>query len=230
MSKIFKRTGVITVVVLILVLGMTAMAVADDQPIPMTWYLDSQSHSETGKYQMERTTGTQGSNVTLPSDGELIWLSEYQADAGDVTFNVGGFWSIAIAVPTADCDAGFYTFEIGSYDPDASEESRFQAFAINQQKVILDNFGFILEYQWDDGTEEVDWSVDEGDYLALRITNDTSTNRTIYTAGSSSVTSPDADPSDFVPELTTGILLGVGLLGLGGFIFIKRRRAGKASN
>jgi hypothetical protein len=69
-----------------------------------------------------------------------------------------------------------------------------------------------------------------GDYLALRVINLSAVVVTVYCDlqpnGAnlpSCVTSPQTDPGYPLPEVAAGILMGSGLLGLGGFLWFRRR-------
>ncbi len=221
MSKIFKRTGVITVVVLILVLGMTAVGYAAGGPD--TWNLNSSDHSQTGK--VMETTGGQSGCVTIPANDESVtWLSAEHASAGGITFD-DGWWVIALHKcdsELSDWPGDWITCEIGAYDG----ISTYDDFDANFFEMVDDENDYVeVKVQ-----KTSAWTLDEGEYLYLKISNSDVSDHQIKTNGDSELRTPAYDPGGFVPELTTGILLGVGLLGLGGFIFIKRKRAGKASN
>ncbi len=218
MSKLFKWTGTIAVLVVILVLATTAMAAGATKP--QTWFLDSEPGSE--PYKMEKD-GTQGGEVTVPAKsgptlGSTIWIAKQVAET-DVTFPSGD-WETYLCLKTGW--AQHCAVQVGSWDG-----LTFTPFSTSDVDLTWGTKQNEITVMSQTGAE----TITAGHYLALKITNGVTTDpKVVLTAGCSRLDSPCSNPGYPTPELTTGILLGIGLLGLGGFIFIKRKRAGRASN
>ena len=68
-------------------------------------------------------------------------------------------------------------------------------------------------------------SLTNGNYLAVRITNNDGTDHQVITGGSSYLTAPEGTAPAPVPEMAAGVLLALGLAGLGAFILIRRQKA-----
>jgi len=67
-------------------------------------------------------------------------------------------------------------------------------------------------------------TVSHNDYLALRIFNDSGSSHNITTDGSSSLTAPSGSPNYPTPEMPAVVLLGIGLVGLSGFLFVRTKK------
>ena len=65
----------------------------------------------------------------------------------------------------------------------------------------------------------------DGDYLALRVWNHGSFHRIVLCNGNSFLQSPPSDPGFPLTEIAAGVLLFAGLVGLLGFITVRRRKA-----
>ncbi len=214
MRKYFGITAAIVVVVAVLVIGTFAVAGATSQ----AWLLDN-------NLVMERTdsTGNDGqSGAVQMTPGQIrYWIADEAAEPpSGVTFSGSpDSWVINLETTdwTSDCEV-----RVGIWDG-----ANFTAFSGQSQGSAIYLGSSIMKVQVQAGPT----NVSQGNELALEIKNTSSSNTySITTDGDSRLVSPGSDPGYPTPELTTGILLGVGLLGLGGFIFIKRKRAGKASN
>ena len=210
---------ILAVIGLILVLTTAiAMAAAGTQ----YWNLDSETTA--AGYQMERTTGAgdngQSGSVLISKGGNAIWLAD-EAAAADVTFS-GGNWTGILE--TNKNWAGKMTMYIGEWNG-ASFVPFSQAQVWSYGWTWYGVSGVIkVEGQLDSET------VDKGNYLALQICNTSTTeNYTIYTNGNSQLSSPEADPGYPLPEIAGGVLLGLGLLGLVGYVGLKRRAKSKSA-
>ncbi len=220
MSKFFKRTGVITVVVLILVLASTAMAGADGE-----LFLDKSGSN----LNLTDQTTAQGNNdyEDIGPSSSATWFS-VPAASGGISYGEG-MWVVQLY--TRESEDGDWsekcTAKIGEWD--GSGFSQVFGTSSGPGGYVQNPTGdpyIIFEF-----TYATTKTVDEGNRLALQIfNNEDFTTHRVFTRGDSKIDPPYVTGGGFVPELTTGILLGVGLLGLGGFIFIKKRRAGKASS
>ena len=67
-------------------------------------------------------------------------------------------------------------------------------------------------------------TIDPGDYLGFQITNNDIVSHDIITDGSSYVTPPEGSPEFPIPEMATGILLGLGIAGIAAYVLIKRNK------
>ncbi|MHC1567286.1 MAG: hypothetical protein ACXQTD_06150 [Candidatus Syntropharchaeia archaeon] len=90
----------------------------------------------------------------------------------------------------------------------------------------------ILSYCYDNNILKIEFQTDpatipQGDYLALKITNNDGSGHVIYTDGNPSVRSPSSDPGYPLSELPTLTLTGMGLIGLVGLLGMRMRRNNK---
>jgi hypothetical protein len=237
-SKIFLKMTTAVILAVVLVLSMTVVAgtvalgedgggVSSDLDMaPQLWYLDSETTP--AGYQMEKSNGPgddgQTCGVYLYPGQSAVWLAD-QAAVCDVTFSSGS-WVAEIRTDSdwgiegdkCDVSVGGWNENTGWYDIPAITVTR-----------ITWDCGFnILTIMLQ--TESA--TVYQGDYLALKITNndycddgeDCCCYHVIYTQGRSSLRSPDSDPGYPVPEIATGLLLGLGLFALMGYLGIKKRK------
>ena len=192
-----------------------------------TWYLDSDDHSIPSVksddvwfddvWVMEReTNGVQSSSVSLDPGDVVFWLSDEFA-ASDVTFTAGSPnnpWTIYLKTDadwSLSCNAEVGQVESSIFDP-------FQSQSIFHRGYSDDG---ILEILLVGGQK----TIKEGNYLAVKVTNDSGSVQIIYTQGGSWLQSPENDPGYPLPELITGILLSAGLVGLVVYIGIRRKVA-----
>jgi hypothetical protein len=220
---------ILTMVVLVLLLAMvTGIGVASAVSGPQTWQLDSET--TTPGYQMERTGGLgdddQTGSVLIAKSGEsgnsLFWISDEAAGA-DVTFSSGA-WKIELATESdwgTDGDKCVVSF--GEWD--GANYSAFATFELVSVSWSDSGNEYIFKLEKQSGSK----TIYENKYLAVQITNNDSKGHTIYTAEgdkASCVTSPQTDPGYPLPEIAAGILLGGGLIGLGSYVVIRRKRTG----
>jgi hypothetical protein len=190
-----------------------------------TWCLDSDTHSVGSPILvMKRETGSilpvlLSAPVDISSPGNIVWYSDESAvPLAGVTFPVSdpdNTWNVQlkttnwknsciVEVGTGDSSGGFTPF------PDQSISSHSYS-----------NAGGILEVELTLGSQ----TVPQGSYLAIRVTNNSGSSKTITTAGGVSwFTSPDSDPGYPLPEMAAGLMLGLGLSGLVAYIVIKRKK------
>jgi LPXTG-motif cell wall-anchored protein len=169
------------------------------------WYLDS-----TGNPVMEQT-GSQSGSMDIAAGASTTWLSDQPATA-DLTFPSGA-WTIKLAA-TSDwsntCSA-----QIGDFNPAGSTFTAFNTQPLNG----IYNGGIITI------TITIGGTVSNNDYLALRVFNGNGASHSITTDGSSSLTAPSGSPSYPTPEMPAIVLLGIGLVGLSGFLFVRKKKA-----
>ena len=173
------------------------------------------------------TTGAPSGSVGIPAGTNKMWIADKIALA-DVTFP-NDMWAIRFATDqdwgqTASVD-NFRT-EIGYWDA-----SGFTVLAMDSSGVWTDGY-YECEFK---GVPDAGQTIPVGTYLAVVVYNDSGVGHPIYTGyqidpptGSyyySCLASPQSDPGYPLPELATGILLGAGILGLGGFMVIRHRRS-----
>lgn len=172
------------------------------------WYLDSDLHP-VANYVMERT-GTQTGSATIPAGGEQLWLADLAAP-WDVTIT-RGVWVVKLRAET-DIRYGDLNAKIGYYDGIFNQIETWQII----KWIIRDN-QVEIEIQMDPAT------IEEGNYLALEITNNGSEDHIVCTDGRSWLRSPCTYPGNPVPELSTSLLLGAGLLCLAAYLGVRRHR------
>jgi LPXTG-motif cell wall-anchored protein len=174
--------------------------------VSQTWYLAS-----TGNPVMEQT-GSQSGSMDIAAGASTTWLSDQPATS-DITFP-SGTWTIKLAT-TSDwsntCSA-----QVGDFSPTGS--GTFTAFNTQPLNGIYNN-GIITF------TITIGGTVSNNDYLALRVFNGNGSSHSITTDGSSSLTAPSGSPSYPTPEMPAVVLLGVGLVGLSGFLFVRKKKA-----
>jgi hypothetical protein len=168
------------------------------------WYLDS-----IGNPEMEKETGIQTGSETI-GDTPMIWTSD-QAATSDLTFPHGS-WKVILT--TTNWGAGNCLVQIGDFDAATGDFNAFNAspatgtYSNGKITVIVNTGGTVLQ----------------GHYLGLSVVNASGSPQTIATDGSSYLTPPEGSPDYPLPELASGLLFGLGLAGIVGFITIKRRK------
>jgi hypothetical protein len=186
---------------------------------PQLWYLDSEITP--AGYQMEKSGGPgddgQTGSINIGPGISALWLAD-EAAVCDVTFPSGS-WVVEVKT---DSDWGTEgdncEVSVGGWDTDTGW---YEIPTITATKITWDA-GFnilVILLETNSGT------VYQGDYLALKVANEDSSSHEVYTTGSSSVRSPDTDPGYPLPELAAGILLGIGLVGLAGYRWLKKSRS-----
>jgi Leucine-rich repeat (LRR) protein len=179
-----------------------------------TWYLDSETtwpdgtDLPTGFCEMEKTPGPDADgqsgvmDVSFPA--RVTWLSDEPA-LTEVAFS--GDWNIKLFT-TVDW-TGICTVQVGECEANGSN---FNVFGTAQGEPV----GGIITLSVNGiGT------VPAGHYLALKVSGDGT--GSVITDGSSYLASPFGDPGYPLPEIATGILLGLGLSGLIACLYIKRK-------
>jgi hypothetical protein len=224
--------------VIALVVSFVVPVFAGPPTHPQSWKLDSANDSDYpfhGNYQMEKVPGQandgQSGKVKIETAGDgasfVIWLTD-QAASQKVTF-APGHWNVELVTDNVDWYSDCY-IDIGTYN----EGSGFQSlgttlFMGGVDTLTQDTPGGPTLYKYflqiRTNTDAV--KIYSGDYLALLVGNKSATDAYyIYTAQggeSSCLRSPQTDPGYPVPEMAAGLLMGAGVVGISGFILLRRR-------
>ncbi len=235
MNKWNKRLVGAFVVMVLLLTSVPGITLAEDCA-QSVWNLDQASGptggptgEPIGTLLMEDAydgSKTQSGSVTIGTGVTQTWVSDVAAASGNVSFSKGT-WMVTLVSAGGNFLAGGFGVDIGRWKYDSDTDAHvFESFNTTRQIQITANLlSVTIDYTVDSRTL---W---EGERLALQVTNSTVGVVTLDTTGDylsvtpgSSLATPCCPIGNFTPELTTGILLGIGLLGLGGFIFIKRKR------
>jgi len=214
MRKVSVKATIVVPLVVLLLLSVTTVASATTAS--QLWYLDEDSHPAAGKV-MQKTWGVQSGAADIGPGNSQMWLAENAAH-GDVTF-ASGAWVVELRT---DSDWGIEgdncEITIGGWDT----ASGWYEIPTTTASTLVWHSGYsILKVELQTGSA----TIYKDDYLALKIENNDSASHTVYTDGGSSVRSPDTDPGYPIPELPVAILLGLGLVGLAGYLGIREYRA-----
>ncbi len=212
MKALFKPIAMLLLVGALL-LSMTAIASADGS---QTWELDSTSVGS--NHEMEKDDGPgdngQSGTVSIADAASVIWIADEVSQG--CTFPAGGddAWTLRlVSAAKWDTTLNPITLEIG-YVVGTS----FTTLATNSTSMGAGSYALDITIQG------ADIPIGSGKYLAIRVTNNDGKSHTIQTDGNSWLMSPTDDPTYPTPELAAGVLLGLGLLVMGGFILIAKRR------
>lgn len=180
----------------------------------ITWDLNGDKCMYTGDY-----TGV--GPVTIAAGDSYTWVADEQCQA-DLTFpavqpNGGGEgWLLVLNMTSA----GSYTMEIG-----ICTEAMGGGWASKQTMTIVEGLSVGNQHVSVLSTDE--FVVGDGEYLAFRMTNTSlGDSMTIETdEGQSWLTWPYTDNPPYpIPELSTIVLMGTGLLAVGGYVGWRRHR------
>ena len=215
MNRVIVKTAVGLFLALVLLFSMTTLALADGS---QTWLLDSEITA--AGYEMEKEGGPgddgQTGNVTIAAGSSAIWLAD-QAAACNVTFPSDDAWVIKICTyEDWGLNGNKCETKVGSWNT-TNGWDEIPTTTIGS--IIWKNNILKVQLQANNAT------ILQGDYLALKITNKDSEDRTVETDGCSSLQSPCTEPGYPVAEVVSGVLVGLGLLGLAGYAGWKRRKA-----
>lgn len=221
-SKWLRISSVVLSLALLIVMVSPVAASADEGP--QFWFLDSVDSPVAGKVMEKGLSSDQSGQVVIAAGQYQLWLAD-EPTLSDCTFPDGTFpedtWEVKLRVPYRSILDGDLDAEVGYYDVDGDEFHDFATWDVIEARALFNYYE--LQLQIDDAT------VPAGDYLALKVINNDTDPHTILmrdTWGNRSwVASPLSDPGYPTPELPTVILMGVGLLGLLGYIGLKRSKA-----
>ncbi|MDD5093854.1 MAG: hypothetical protein PHV74_05675 [Dehalococcoidia bacterium] len=224
-----KILGLMAVVMLVaLMVASTGIASADQGS--QKWNLDSQI-DVSGNPLMERASGPgddgqTGSVTVLPGLNNCVYFiaDEFAVPLSGVTFaasNTCG-WLASFTLGGVG-GAQYVVADVGLLDQNGAN---FQSFGAMTNIVIPNNWSVQVMFSMPGQT------VPQNMHLALRVYNNDQTatpmNIQIMTGndkdGCSYLISPCTDPGYPTPEIATALLVGLGVLGLGGYVFIRRRQ------
>jgi hypothetical protein len=223
MKKVLLIGLSIVALISALFIGATAAATANQGA--QVWQLDKET--TVPGYQMEKNEGPgddgQTGSVAIASGTSLMWIADEVA-LTDVTFSADGAWKVELATDSEwiDKNATGCKILIGEWDNTLGFVAFSSVFDVKSitWSTSVGKYIFELKGQSDDET------VYTGKNLAIEITNDDAISHTIYTGEgnkASCLTSPQNDPGYPLPEIAAGILLGGGLIGLVGYVALRKK-------
>ena len=211
---------VLSIVALVsaLILGTTAVASAATHS--QVWYLN-ETGGAGGFLQMLRGNTATSGTVTIGASHSQVWVAN-EAALADVTFPSGS-WIIYLTTDSnwasTDWAQPNIEMEVGYYNPASGVTTYFTTQT--GAKVYLMGGRLIIEAKGVSPSE----AVFKDDYLVVKIfNNDTASHSVVCLIGASSLISPNTDPGYPLPEIAAGILLGGGLIGLVGYVAIRRKK------
>ncbi|MFP3974622.1 MAG: nitrous oxide reductase family maturation protein NosD, partial [Dehalococcoidia bacterium] len=189
----------------------------------MTWWLGNPTMY---KDDMSTTPGT----YTVRNNDSVVWVADYHAPS-DLTFpesstSNGTCWTYQIAFDEAFDPETNITLTVGYADLDGNnfttaEHSGNPSVSLDASENTRVFYGTISDTQ--------SFDVPSGKYLALEIDNNTGSDRNVMRGASwsfisASHTESTPTPAYPVSELPTIVLAGMGLLGLGIYLWLRKRR------
>jgi hypothetical protein len=222
--KYLSLLSTITMIVfcLLLTLPMGILA-AGSNTGPQSWSFDS-GNVGTLTSRMEKNWGPgdngQTGSITISGSAGTnyhIWVADQIAD-GSITYTSGA-WIFMISTnqdwgtngSLCDVEIGYWN---GSYHSLTSAPSITHR---GRSTILIETL-----------VQSTTLTIPNGTYLAVKLINQTGSNRIVYTAENSQnsyLRSPETDPAYPLPELSTSILMALGLGGLGSFILWQRQKA-----
>jgi hypothetical protein len=192
---------------------------------PYTWSLDSKNDKDakllpSGVSQMEKNYGTgdngQSGKIIIASGKSFIWISD-QLIENDITVSSGA-WILQIITDSdwgtkgnkCQIEIGEWNGKFKSLTPPPQDEKTWGAPTV----VVKTLF------------QSESLTIGGNKYLAIRVTNLSSKSHTIYTGEKGSCSflrSPETYTTTPLPELSSAILLTIGLAGLAAFVVLKRK-------
>lgn len=211
---------------LMLVASTVGIAGANDDPVPSyKWYLNESKDPVTEDYMLTDGVGS-SADVLVPGTGYLGGGYNYQywsvlLESG-MAIPEGTSMSVKLAVPVqwyeeelgTTCNA-----VLGSYH---ANSDTFTPFAVNSHPLEHSCYwDCTYTFNFEASTYN---EVPPGHYLALQITNIGSCSRHVITNSDSYVTISGYGVTAPIPEFSTFVLLGMGMLLLAGYMVFKRKR------
>jgi hypothetical protein len=218
------------VLVLGLLVGMAVPVFA--APGSQTWYLDDRTIDDgfghgAASLMLQMTTDRTGvdGSVNVTAGKSQIWIANKIALTNVLYPNDS--WVIRIATDS-DWSANF-VLDMGYWAADGFHALTTVDSTLWYNDGFINQFKSVISKSRPGACQQ--FMVPKGTYLAVRITNNNGVDHTVYTGDHSNdkyfscVTSPQTDPGYPVPELAAGLLLGVGVLSLGGFMILRRKQS-----
>lgn len=230
--------AIVVAVVLLssLLVGMASAAESQNWYLTDAWPAECDTLSGDA-YNMPKGSGAGTGVVNIPAYYVPTSKICVANEAAGATVDMSGDWDVTIKfenvnaprnalvkveIGSVNCVGGYYVAD--SFIPVTSDEKTISCPTIGM-------------YWWTDTITSGAFSISTGRYLAIRVTNryedgPGGTAIDIQTQGDptnspSYISSPDTDPGYPVPELSTIVLMSVGMLMLGGFVVYSRRRNNK---
>jgi len=223
---------IVAMLLIVMGIGSAGVAIADNTGTQL-WNLDTECFEDvdtcsSGPFLMELHNGPndngQSGSVAIPAGGCMTWISDQAAGEGaqdpiDVVFS-DGTWVTRLKTPTnwvGDLDY----VEIGEYCPSGPS---YNPFAMTGAAFSWGYTDGILDIQVPQGETNV---VHDGCYLYVKVCVMSSADgpRTVDCCnGCSDLASPCPSPGWPTPEIAAGVLFGLGLIGLLGYVGIRRMR------
>jgi hypothetical protein len=226
MSGMMKLYKVVVIVVLTIMLFVSVVGATGE----VTWYWKSETfanppatHASDKTMDQYSPTGTTDNIVTLDPDEEAWWYVENAAQC-DLSFPLGN-WIITCWIETNSPDnerVTIYVYNITN----AGEEKQIDGSRYKGLSSAEGVYKLSKTFTTDSAI-----NIYEGDRIAVRVTFSSAAEagewlKIHYNSISydSSLTSPPNSPVCPVPELSTLILLSIGLITLTGYVLLTRRQ------
>ena len=194
------------------------------------WYLDGDEDPDPGPvwadYIMYRSLDGEHVNenvyyIEVGGGNSVVWEADEPAETAGVTFGEGVWDGKIMMAQGSSYDLSNITVRIGYID--GSDPEDFHSFADTTLAGQEGNSWNIHYHITADS-----FTVPQGAYLALQLYNGTTGTIEVGAGFTHNwLRSPCDDPGYPTPELPALALLAIGLVGLGGYIAIRRKRTGE---
>jgi len=185
---------------------------------PSAFYLDKDNSMD---WVISGGTRDQAGGVSIPAGWSNTWVTSGPSESAVVYES--GDWTLLIHTPQDW--ASTPTVYFGEWDgSQINPDKKYGPFTLVGWDAA--NFTYTMQL-----TGVPRFTVEDGKYLALEITNNSSVTETVVTCnrvGGAWLQPPPNAPLWPLPETTTALLLGLGLAGLVGLVAIKKKSAVKA--
>ena len=216
-----KKSTVALLLAAALLISMVSTASAQ---IP--WYLHSGDGAPGTKIMLKHDLLNTSGNVTINATG-VIWTAD-EAAACDVPFPAKT-WT-GIICRTTNTGIQNYTAYIGYYN---DTNSSFHSYGDSGKVTIEDGDYCPMEYFLPKNftIPVTEFTVQDGQWLAVRVREvdgssdiEAVTEKTAHATSGAVVLYPESEPAWPYPELSTLVLLSVGLLALMSYVVLRKRK------